>query len=58
MGLQAVVWSTVFNLYPHFVILSYGTEEAAAIHKLPAEVSFGVGESAAFPSPFLFQGVR
>lgn len=58
MGMQAVVWSTVFNLSPPFVILSYGTEEKEAIHKLPVEVSFGVGESAAFPSPFLFQRVR
>lgn len=56
MGMQAIVWSTVFNLCPPFVILSYGTEEA--IHKLLVEVSFGVGESAAFLSPFLFQWVR
>lgn len=57
MGMQAVVWSTVFNLSLPFVILSYGTEEEA-MHKLPVEVSFGVGKSAAFSSPFLFQQVR
>lgn len=33
-------------------MLSYDTEEEQeAIHKLPAEVSFGVGVSAAFPNP-------
>lgn len=56
VGMQAVVWSTVFNLSLPFVILSYGTEEAA-MHKLPVEVCFGMEKSAAFPSPFLFQQV-
>lgn len=52
-GMQAVVWSTVFNLSP-FVTLNCGSEEQEeAIHKLL--VSSGVRELAAFASPFFFQ---
>lgn len=52
-GMQAVVWSMVFNLSP-FVTLNCGTEgKEAAIHKLL--VSSGVRELAAFPSPLFFQ---
>lgn len=52
-GMQAVVWSTVFNL-SLFVALNCGTEEKGeAIHELL--VSSGVRELAAFPSPFFFQ---